>query len=122
MSKYKIIGILNCFLGSTGILLAITLATVIIPRLFSMYNEMGVEAPSSTYSFANFSYGILFVLAAKSIADIFYGFKLAKKNSDDKLFNINLGLIVTTCAFSGVGVAFLVLSIILPIYKLTSSF
>jgi len=116
MTKYKIVGILNLFLGALEVIYPLFALIFTIPRLTMLYSEFGAEMPSfiSTYLILGF---VILVGAG----NLFFGFNLVSKSEKkDKYFKYGLILLITSFLLGGVLFSIVSLSVILPIYNLTS--
>ncbi|OIO15500.1 hypothetical protein COV53_04035 [Candidatus Gottesmanbacteria bacterium CG11_big_fil_rev_8_21_14_0_20_37_11] len=119
MSKYKIVGIINLFLGIPILLLALSFFILIIPKLSQLYSEFHASSQVSITS----SYAVTIILLLTASANIFLGIKgISISQKKDKYFKYGLLLVIVTFLFSGFFIGILNLSVLLPIYNLTKQF
>lgn len=118
MTKYKIIGILNFLLGIPTLLLSLSFSIFVIPKLNQLYAEFNTNNSGNVI----LSYIIVLVLLIIAIANIFLGIK-EFSNTQKKEIYFKYGVIMAVVAFllGGVLTGLMTLSVILPIYNLSSS-
>jgi len=118
MTKYKIVGIVNLFLGALEIICPLFALIFTIPRITALYSEFNAEGPSLVPT-----YLVLGILILMGIGNLFFGFNLiSKSEKKDKYFKYALILIIASFLLGGVFSSIASLSVILPIYNLTSQF
>lgn len=117
-SKYKLVGLVDCILGSVLIALTTVQTFILIPKLQQLYSDFNAKInPTMTYG------PIVFVFLV-SLANLFLGLKLLKKSKEYKESYFKLGV---ATAIIGLLLTLPLLGLnwvatILPIYQLTSSF
>ncbi len=114
--KYRLIGAFNLLSGILQILLPALMLFFTIPRLNSLYSQANFDV--SSYITRAYIFGGLIILMG--LANLFSGFKLFSAQKE-KYFNFALIVLVLTFVLGGYFISSMVLSIILPIYKLTTS-
>lgn len=118
MTKYKIVGILNLFLGILETIYPLFAFMFTIPRLTELYSEFGAEGPSFGITYLTLS-----IIILMGIGNLFFGIKLfSKTENKDKYFKYALILVIASFLLGGVFTSFASLSVIMPIYNLTSQF
>jgi hypothetical protein len=118
MTKYKIVGILNLFLGVSEIIYPLFALAFAITRLTTLYSGFSTEVPS----FISI-YLILGVVISMGAGNLFLGFNLVSKSGKkDKYFKYALILLIASFLLGGILSGIATLSIISPIYNLTSQF
>src|SRR3989344_4359158 len=116
MTKYKLVGILNFFFGFPILLLALSFFFV-IPKLTPLYSEFGANTSGNIST----SYLSVVVLLAISAVNIFFGIKgFSNTQNKDAYFNYSLITAIVTFLLSGTIVGLMVISVIFPLYNLTS--
>ena len=111
--KNKILGTANYFIGGLQLFTALS-NVLVISRLSSLYQEFGSEFnPTRTY----ITPAIFIILG---VLNLFFGHKLFSKNEAEKYFVISLVYLVITFVASGLITQFALLSILNPIYELSS--
>lgn len=118
MTKYKIVGILNLFLGVLEVVYPLFALIFTLPKLTRLYSDFGAEMPSFTPT-----YLILGIVVLIGVGNLFFGFNLiSKSGKKDKYFKYALILVIASLLLGGVFYSITSLSVILPIYNLTSQF
>lgn len=119
MTKYKIVGAINLLLGGLQIIYPLFTLLFTLPRLTELYSEFNAEGPSLTITY--FTLGsVIFV----GFANLFLGFKLFLKAEEiaKKYFKYGLASVIISFLLMGIFPSIASLSIVLPIYNLTSPF
>lgn len=118
MTRYKTVGIVDLFLGTIDIIYSLFIFLFTLPKLNSLYSEFSAE--SSAFNSTSL---VLILLLLMGMADIFFGVNLVS-NSEKKVkyFKFGLVFLIINLLLVGIFYAITSLSIIIPIYQLTSSF
>ena len=118
MTKYKIVGMLNFLMGIPILLLSLSFSIFIIPKLSQLYLEFNTNNSGNII----LSYIIVLVLLIIAIANIFLGIKgFSNTQKKEIYFKYSLIMALVTFIFGGVLVGLMILSVILPVYNLSSS-
>lgn len=118
MNKYKIVGIVNLIAGVIQIIFSLLFLLSTLPKLASIYSNINKEGPS--YPAAYLMFGLIILLG---IASLVAGFKLMRGYENrEKYLKFGLALIIIAVSLSGFLVSVAVVSIIMPLYSLTSEF
>jgi len=118
MTKYKVVGVLDFLLGIPILLLSVSFSIFVIPKLSQLYLEFNTNNSGNII----FSYIIVLFLLIIAVANIFLGIKGFSNTSKKEIyFKYGLIMAVVTFILSGLLVGLMTLSVILPIYNLTSS-
>ena len=119
MSKYTIVAAVNLFLGTAQAFISIAILFFTLPKLMGLYSEFDANPPSYMSAYIGLSFILLIALA-----NFFIGLKLFSKSEEDKSKYLKYGilLIAITIILSGLFMIIANLSVILPIYNLTSEF
>lgn len=114
--KYKIVGYANIFIAAIYALAQAGVLLFVYPRMMSMYESMGVELPKET----SLSPVVSLIAIAVFSWVVYLGIKLVKKPSE-RLFWINVVLLICLLTISGLFFSASFLSLIIPMYTITSS-
>ncbi|OGG01704.1 hypothetical protein A2W14_03755 [Candidatus Gottesmanbacteria bacterium RBG_16_37_8] len=118
MAKYKIIGAVNFFLGIFEIVYPLIVILFTIPRLTELYAEFQAKGPNLIPT-----YIILSIVMLMGVGNFILGVKLfSKSENKEKFFKIAIILIIASFLLGGVITKIASLSVIMPIYNLTSEF
>jgi type II secretory pathway component PulF len=115
--KYKIVGTANYLIGGVQILISLTLFFVVVPRMQSLYRDFNAEVSLTK------SYLAPIINIVLGIFAIFLGHKLffSKGRVLEKYFTISIVYLVATFITAGIITQLSILSIIQPLYDLSSS-
>jgi len=117
MNKYKIVGIINIFIGISIFLVAFSFVLIVIPKLSVLYTEFGADTPVNISD----SYSSIFILFTIAIVNIFFGIKgISNTQNKETYFKYGLITAILTFLLSGIVVRFMIDSAIDPIYNLNS--
>jgi len=117
MTKYKIVGIINLLLGIFQLLLMFPL--IVIPKLNSLYADFNMNGqPNFTGSYLVTV--VAFLLMAINLFLSRKGFSNVKDK--DKYFKVGIIVAVVTFILSGFLTLILTVSILSPIYNLSTQF
>jgi len=112
---YKIIGILDIILGSIFSIFELILLFIVYPKLQVLYEGFDAELPTTT----KLAPYIMFVILIIFLSIVFIGVKLLKSPTD-KLSKLGLIGFIVLILISGYFTAASILSVINPIYHLTT--
>lgn len=118
MTRYTIIGILDLLFGIPLVLQSLAMSIFTIPKLLALYSDSGIDIATISIR----TYISLIIIAILGTINLFFGFKLFSSPTKEKYFKFGLASALISFALFGVLVGSLVLSVILPIYQLTTSF
>lgn len=112
--KFKIVAILNLIFGIPLALLAVLFPVLIAPQLTSFYRDLNTEFNSLLFYSAD-----LFLLLI-AVANIYFGIKNIR-TSINRNYNFGIIALIITFLFSGYLISNIIISLIRPIYQITSS-
>lgn len=116
MSKYKIVAIIELFLGLLQLTSALAMLLFVIPKLSSVYSDFNVKASPIN------SYIALILVLLMGIVNLFFSFKLFANSKKNKEQYFKYGIIsaISTFFLMGVFIGIANFSILSPLYNLTS--
>lgn len=118
MAKYKIVGVVNFFFGFFEVVYPLIVILFTIPRLTELYSEFQTKGPNLIPI-----YIILSIVILIGIGNFFLGVKLFSiSENKDKYFKYAIILIVINFLLGGIFTQIVSLSVLMPIYNLTSEF
>ena len=119
MDKYRIVGVINIFVGIAQFLVQIIMALTLIPRLNTFYSEMGLGQNRPTIGSSSIVLGIAFVVFT---INLFLGWGLIKGNINTKknYFIYGIVALIVTFVLLGIIQGILTTTILSPINNLYS--
>lgn len=118
MTKYKIVGFFNILFGLIYFFVPLIYLLLVVPKLAEIYKDFSVK-PDFLIVYLTGGFSIILGLLS-----LLLGFKLfsSEAKNKQKYFTIALILLLLVWILGGIITSFLVLSVLLPIYNLTSQF
>ena len=115
MTKYTIVGFVNLLVGSLQTINFLFTIFITLPRLTELYSEFAAQRPSFMSTYLRLGFTVLL-----GISNFFFGFTLISK-SEKKIKYFRYALILAIISIP-LGVIFINIASILPVYNLTSPF
>ena len=118
MTKYKLVGFINLFIGLLGVFFTSYYLLIVTTKLNKLYTDFGV-----VQNIISTQYIILFVIFVIGIIYMFVAYSLLNKNLVNKELFFRIGLVLLILSFISVPliIGLLMMSTILPIYSITTS-
>lgn len=118
MNKYKVLGIVNILIGLFQIFSSWVFSSFVISKINSMYQDFGMQNNSGVLAYVFFT--ILFVAGVVSI--LIGLLQLTKPKDKDKYFRIGTINAIVAAVLLFILTPIGVITIITPIYSMTSQF
>jgi len=107
MTKYKVVGVLNFFLGAFQIIYSLFTLFLTLPRLTKLYAEFNAEGPYLIPTY--FVLGLLLLFGA---VNLFLAFRLfsEKEKTPKKYFRLGLVLLAVSFLLAGAYLAYSIIA------------
>jgi len=119
VNRFKVVGLINYFFGGAQILFSLAIPLLVIPKISRLYEE---------FDQADISLGPVYAVCAGffvfGAANLFFARKLFSKTEVKSERYFQLSLVLAIINFFATGVFYLsgLISAVIPIYSLTTSF
>lgn len=120
MNKYKVLGIVNILIGLFQIFSSWVFSSFVISKINSMYQDFGMQNNSGVLAYVFFT--ILFVAGVVSILIGLLQLTKPKDKDKDKYFRIGTINAIVAALLLFILTPIGVITIITPIYSMTSQF